>query len=105
VFVKIEDGEGEGERTGRAHVHQVVPDVEEERTRDDAVGDVGGEEGVGELGEGGLERSEEDWGHDETETVHLPIAKDSVCKRGEKSERRGGVREGSGEYREEGNGG
>ena len=50
-------------------VHAVVEDVERERARDEPVGDLGGEDGVGEVGEGELEDEEQHRRHDEAETV------------------------------------
>jgi hypothetical protein len=52
-------------------VHHVVQHVEREAAGDDAIGDVVGEEGVSEFGEGGLEGGEERRGHDEAHAVHL----------------------------------
>lgn len=84
-------------------VHRVVSHVEEERSADDAIGDVSREDGVGEACEGEGEGGKEEWGHDEAETVHLWEGASSACV----ESRSGGenLREGSGGSREEESGG
>jgi hypothetical protein len=52
-------------------VNHVVTDVKCKGTGNDTVGDVGGEDDVGQLGEGRLQSHEQDWGHDQSHTVHL----------------------------------
>ena len=59
-------------------VHAIVNDVHCKRARYDAVGDSGGEDGVDEFSEGGLEDKEKQRWHDETQAVHGEVVVNSV---------------------------